>query len=75
MVLQWGCSGRMGNSNGDIRILMMQRKGPYLPFDTKRTPLHHKCACIAVETVNEKLHGATHFGGTYVQPRQFHADV
>ena len=53
----------------------MQRKGPYLPFDTKRTPLHHKCACIAVETVNEKLHGATHFGGTYVQPRQFHADV
>ena len=75
MVLHWGSSDSMGNSNGDIRILMMYKEGPYLPFDTKCTPLHHKCAYIAVEIVNEKLHGATHFGGTHVQPHQCHVHL
>ena len=63
MVLHWGSSDSMGNSNADIS------------FHTKCTPLHHKCAYIAAEIVNEKTHGATYFGGTHVQPHQCHVHL
>ena len=70
-----GISHNMGNSIDHIRNLRTQKLGSHLPFDTKSTTPHHNSACIAVEVVNEKLDGVTHFVGIRAQPYQIHVDV